>query len=213
MAKARPCKHADCPYPAHHRVQDCVWHWLKRQPAYTQVTFADRRRAQTPEDKRRARVPEREWPAGERWCAGCQSFVPLWYCTGSRCRSCSGTAAHASAVAKTYGLEDGEYDALMERQGGRCAICKCRPISKRFAVDHHHQTGANRGLLCSRCNHDGLGAFHDDPRLVWAALAYLLMPPAQFSAAERTRDALLERLGQALMSTSPPPEDDTPPPF
>lgn len=212
--KIRPCKHDGCPYPAHDRVQDCVWHWLLRQPAYTGTIFADRRRAKTPPDNYRPRVPKEEWPDGERWCSGCQSFVPLFYCTGSRCKACASDAAHAASVEKKYEISAEEYRAILERQGGRCAICKCRAISNRFAVDHDHKTDAVRGLLCSKCNHDGLGAFHDSPLLLWRALAYLLMPPAQFGPAERTRDALLERLGQALSAAVPPtPRDETPAPF
>lgn len=214
MPKVRSCKHDGCDYPAHTRVQDCVWHWLLRQPAYTQTIFADKRRTNTPEHKYRSRVPEREWPPGERFCAGCQSFVPLFYCTGSRCKACASRANHASAVEKTFDLAPGEYDALMKRQGGRCAICKCLPKSKRFAVDHDHDTGVVRGLLCSRCNHDGLGAFHDSPLLLWRAVAYLLMPPALHEAQERTRDALLERLGKELMAAVPVKQiDNTPAPF
>lgn len=214
--KVRPCKHAaeGCPYPAHEKVQDCVWHWLLRRPAYSGTIMADRRRAKVPVDKYRARVPKEEWPEGERWCSGCQSFVPLFYCQGSRCKSCASDAAHAAQIEKTFEITSEEYRALLERQGGRCGICKCRAVSKRFAVDHDHKTGAIRGLLCSKCNHDGLGAFHDSPLLLWRALAYLLMPPAQFRAAERHRGALLERLGQALMAAVPTKtEDNEPAPF
>jgi hypothetical protein len=216
MAKVRPCKHAaeGCPYPAHEKVQDCVWHWLLRRPAYSGTIMADRRRSKTPEHKYRARVPKSEWPEGERWCAGCQSFVPLFYCQGSRCKACASDAAHASQVEKTYELTGEEYRALLERQGGVCAICKGRPQSKRLAVDHDHKTGEVRGLLCSRCNHDGLGAFHDSVLLLWRAVAYLLMPPAPYGPEERTRDALLERLGEELMAaTKAPPPTDDPPPF
>lgn len=39
-------------------------------------------------------------------------------------------------------------------------------------VDHNHQTGAARALLCSRCN-GGLGLFEDDPALMRRGIAYL----------------------------------------
>jgi hypothetical protein len=214
MAKSRPCAEKDCPYPAHDRVQRCVWHWLMRQPAYTGTIFAQRRRSKTAPDNYQARVPKELWPEGERWCSGCQSFVPLFYCTGSRCKACASDAAHAAKIESTYEISAEEYQAILERQGHRCGICKCRSVSKRFAVDHDHQTNEVRGLLCSKCNHDGLGAFHDSPLLLWRALTYLLMPPAQYRPEERTRDALLRHLEAALNRAVPPqPREEKPAPF
>lgn len=69
-------------------------------------------------------------------------------------------------------LED--YEAMLERQGGRCGICG-KHISeqkKRFHVDHDHNTGEIRGLLCFRCNF-GLGWFQDDKNKIAAALEHL----------------------------------------
>jgi hypothetical protein len=46
-----------------------------------------------------------------------------------------------------------QYQALLEAQGGRCAIC-LRPPSerRRLDIDHDHRTMTVRGLLCHRCN-------------------------------------------------------------
>lgn len=131
--------------------QRCVWHWLLSQPADVQRRHAERRLGayDVVGAEHRARVPAAEWPAGERWCAGCQSFVPLFYCSGSRCKSCASTAAHAGAIERQYGLTGEEYDALFRYQGGRCAICRRKPRTKRLAVDHDHRTGEVRGLLCA----------------------------------------------------------------
>ena len=79
---------------------------------------------------------------------------------------------------KTFGITAERYAELLRLQGGRCAICRARPRSKRLAVDHDHQTGAVRGLCCKRCNHDLLGAAHDDVELLRRAIAYLEAPPA-----------------------------------
>lgn len=133
--------------------QQCMWHWLMRQSATAQQGAAQRR-LQAYElvngaEGHRARVPASEWPIGERWCAGCQSFVPLFYTTGSRCKSCASTAAHAGAIERAYGISREDYDALLELQGGRCYICRRKPQTKRLAVDHDHRTGLVRGLLCA----------------------------------------------------------------
>lgn len=142
----------------------CYWHWLAKQPSTVQATeAANRREAQLGPDGAvyQARVPQDRWPAGMRWCAGCQSFVPLFYCSGSRCKACASTAAHQAMVSRVYGLEDGEYDALFELQGGRCYICGRRSTARRLAVDHDHHTGEVRGLLCPDpdrgCNHKVIG--------------------------------------------------------
>lgn len=81
-------------------------------------------------------------------------------------------------VEKTYGLTAEQYAALLELQDHRCAICRQRAVTIRLAVDHDHQTGKVRGLICSRCNHELLGAAHDSLILLENAVAYLRVPPA-----------------------------------
>ena len=54
-----------------------------------------------------------------------------------------------------YGITVGEYDALLENQGGKCALCERDThdvLGRRLAVDHNHKTGVVRGLLCMNCN-------------------------------------------------------------
>ena len=70
-----------------------------------------------------------------------------------------------------YGMSRADYDALLERQGGVCAIC-AKPSKKTLCVDHCHSTGTIRGLLCRKCNL-GLGCLADDQAALIAALAYL----------------------------------------
>jgi hypothetical protein len=51
------------------------------------------------------------------------------------------------------GLSTEDYQKLLTRQDGRCAICRRRcGRGRRLAVDHDHATGRVRGLLCFRCN-------------------------------------------------------------
>ncbi len=70
-----------------------------------------------------------------------------------------------------YGMTIADYDALLERQGGVCAICKKHP-GETLCVDHCHATGKVRGLLCRKCN-AAIGFLEDDPRAARAAAAYL----------------------------------------
>ena len=175
-----------CGYPRMAGKQQCVWHWLLKQPASTCKRFAEQRSQRPHFAEHRARVPKEEWPTGERWCAGCQNFVPLFYCSGSRCKSCASSANHEAMVQKTYGLEPGEYDALFEMQDGRCYICRRRSPSRRLAVDHDHVTGEPRGLLCPDpdrgCNHKVVGPLEANSvdgglEAARRLVAYLESPP------------------------------------
>lgn len=71
-----------------------------------------------------------------------------------------------------YGITLEDYEAMMATQGGVCAICEASPGLRRLNVDHDHETGAIRGLLCEICNR-ALGGFKDDPDLLSAAARYL----------------------------------------
>jgi hypothetical protein len=78
-----------------------------------------------------------------------------------------------SHLRRLYGVSLERYDEMLTTQGGVCAICEqtC-PTGRYLAVDHDHDTGLVRGLLCSKCN-PGLGWFNDDPARLRAAADYL----------------------------------------
>jgi hypothetical protein len=80
----------------------------------------------------------------------------------------------AAKLMQKYGLTIADFDALLESQGHRCAICPSTVPGGRGAwhVDHDHQTGKVRGLLCSHCNR-ALGMFKDDPEALRAAANYV----------------------------------------
>jgi len=73
-----------------------------------------------------------------------------------------------------YGITPEDYARMFAAQGGRCAICRtANPGNgRRWSVDHDHETGKVRGLLCSQCN-TGLGMLRDSPITLTAARAYL----------------------------------------
>lgn len=54
---------------------------------------------------------------------------------------------------RSYGITLDEYNKMLKDQGGVCKICKlpCKS-GKNLAVDHCHDTGTVRGLLCAKCN-------------------------------------------------------------
>lgn len=162
--------------------QRCVTCQLRHEPIGDQVEAARRRLAMVPPELRRKRGPKMMAlaPADTAWCAGCQSFRDLvdFGKNATTCRACASARQHGAMVAKTYGLTAAQYDALLKRQGGRCAICRAKPKSKRLAVDHDHKTGAVRGLLCSRCNHDLMGAAWDSRAMFTAGWHYMNTPPA-----------------------------------
>lgn len=69
----------------------------------------------------------------------------------------------------TYGITHEDFEAMVARQNGLCAICRqVLPLH----VDHCHETKAVRGLLCQLCN-VGLGHFKDNPERLQRAASYL----------------------------------------
>lgn len=135
-------------------------------------------------------------------CYGCElplteeHFTPgIWTRGRGRCRPCQKTysadnyaanrglrleAMNAYNLTKRFGMTVDDYDAMLAGQGGKCAICGATEgwyspgagRSKKLSVDHCHEGGQVRGLLCDLCNM-GIGRFKHDPDLLRAAIGYL----------------------------------------
>ena len=77
-------------------------------------------------------------------------------------------------TANKYGMTEDEYQNLILKQRGKCAICYGSNVTEGLPlfVDHDHKTGKVRGLLCKACN-SGLGLFKDKETLLSKAIAYL----------------------------------------
>lgn len=73
-----------------------------------------------------------------------------------------------------YGVTPEKYAEMYVKQDGRCAICGVHEdeLPKQLGIDHCHETGLIRGLLCDPCN-NGIGRFKDDPELLQKAAKYL----------------------------------------
>ena len=77
-------------------------------------------------------------------------------------------------ILRKWGMTQDDYEALLAAQDGVCAICRGGPVgNKRYlGIDHDHETGKRRGLLCDKCNR-ALGGFNDDPDALRRAADYL----------------------------------------
>lgn len=74
-----------------------------------------------------------------------------------------------------YGITPEQWQAQLEAQDYRCAICRREDWGGKHGVphaDHCHETDRFRGILCDWCNR-GIGQFSDDPALLRAAADYL----------------------------------------
>lgn len=77
-------------------------------------------------------------------------------------------------LVRKYGITISEYDDMLKKQGGGCAICKTsiNQDYRNLVVDHCHKTNKVRGLLCSNCNR-ALGLFYDNIKTMENAIEYL----------------------------------------
>jgi len=74
---------------------------------------------------------------------------------------------------RVFGLSSDDYTAMLADQGGGCALCgRTPPPGRSLHVDHNHETGVVRGLLCFRCN-AGIGQFREDKLRLADAIVYL----------------------------------------
>lgn len=75
---------------------------------------------------------------------------------------------------RTYGITGEQYHEMLVSQSGVCAICGNEQVGghRLLCVDHCHNSGQVRGLLCVSCN-TGLGQFKDNPEFLKSAIRYL----------------------------------------
>jgi len=103
----------------------------------------------------------------------------------SQCRSCAGEVKRLrydpakqreKMLKQTFGITSETYNRMFKLQGESCAICGTTEFNysrgKRPHIDHCHQTGKVRGLLCGHCN-IGIGQFFDNVSFLEKAIQYL----------------------------------------
>ncbi len=84
-------------------------------------------------------------------------------------------ADHETSILSKYNLTAEAYQALLEAQNYKCKICGAERSDKKkknLSVDHNHNTGQIRGLLCTNCN-QMLGFAKDNPTILLRAIQYL----------------------------------------
>lgn len=123
----------------------------------------------------RVKVPV---PPGHKRCPDCEKVKPHsdwernktssdgW---ASYCRKCRAARNRDSYFRRKYGLSQDELRDRVKRQGHLCVICLAAPPEH---VDHDHETGAVRGVLCFSCN-AALGQLKDRPDVMRRAADYV----------------------------------------
>lgn len=97
-----------------------------------------------------------------------------------RCKSCDRLTKtndpeykRAWKLRTKYGINPEQFDEMLEAQNGVCAICKKEcPSGTRLSVDHDHETGQVRALLCKNCNLV-IGYAHENVEILLDAVDYL----------------------------------------
>ncbi|MFF2524318.1 endonuclease VII domain-containing protein [Streptomyces liangshanensis] len=117
-------------------------------------------------------------PPGHKRCPRCHEVKPHadWERNrtssdgyASYCKICRAQRNRASYFTRKYGITEAQRDEMISSQMGICTICLAAPA---VHVDHCHETGRVRGVLCFNCN-SAIGKLGDDPDTLRRAIAYL----------------------------------------
>ncbi|WP_425835908.1 endonuclease VII domain-containing protein [Streptomyces fractus] len=148
------------------RCRDCV-------AEYSAAHYRRRREALGKTVREKVDVPE-----GHKLCRTCGEIKPHkeWHrnATASdglstRCKACRAIQGRQDHLKRNYNLTEAQRDEMIASQMGICVICLNAPA---VHVDHCHETGRVRGVLCFNCN-SAIGKLGDDPDTTRRATAYL----------------------------------------
>lgn len=110
-------------------------------------------------------------------CKTCRSvFTPTNPCQLYCSSTCKGKNAYYK---RNYGIDDATLEQMKKDQNYKCYLCHSEGFligknnhNEKLAVDHDHDTGKVRKLLCHNCNR-ALGLFKDNPELMRKAASYV----------------------------------------
>lgn len=113
---------------------------------------------------------------GTRECQTCQIRLDLQQFTMNKNNNYTCNKCHNL---RRFGINYKDYVRMLDEQNGGCAICgncestaNVRGKTSLLAVDHNHETGKVRGLLCGKCN-KAIGLLNDNPQLLQNSINYL----------------------------------------
>lgn len=153
--------------------------WKNKTPEEKKAYWAEKTRAYKARRTGRKVLPRRKVDFGElRECAVCKekkerTSENFYRSKGAKegfqttCKPCASNVTTNYYVQEKFGLTLPEYRAIMK--DARCDICYA---TERLVLDHCHEHGHIRAVLCHHCN-TGLGHFRDDPDTLTRAIEYL----------------------------------------
>lgn len=152
----------------------------KLQREYDLKLYHQRRSKMTEEKKEiergKDRIWRRKWRDKNR--IKVREYARVW---GKENREHLNNLAYRSDIKWRYGLNPDDYDKMFSEQRGLCYICgNPERNRKHLSVDHNHNTGIIRKLLCDVCNRT-LGMVNESPELLEKMASYL----REFSPRER----------------------------
>ncbi len=124
--------------------------------------------------------PQKAMEATRAWNAKNKAHISAW-CRADRKkwspekRAKKLAAQRAATFMRRYGLTQADYEAMLVKQSGHCALCPRTPDQERYKrlnVDHCHNSNVVRGLLCTPCNH-AIGVLGDNEAGLVRALEYV----------------------------------------
>ena len=120
----------------------------------------------------------KEWKPVDRFSPSKQTRTGL----SSLCKECRASYRETNTdklrdvrLKRMYGITESYYQELLKQQNGKCAICgkpESENRNKKLHIDHDHETGKVRALLCNNCNR-GLGLLGDSKENLMALVSYL----------------------------------------
>jgi len=136
-------------------------------------------------------LPEKHIHKDGRYCSGCGVFKLIsefslerdkkavgGVTVRAQCKPCREHIKWKAFIIRTYGITAEDYYEMLAAQNNKCAVCGSKEVnnsrisSGKLFIDHCHDTGKVRGLLCSKCNH-AIGLLNDDVSLLHKAIKYL----------------------------------------